>query len=521
MHRLLYFLLAILFSVPSYSQSNWPQAAGPNGKWVLSSEQSAPTSFSVTTGENIEWKTPLPEGGQSGIAVWEDRIFLTVMKPIQQAPQKEDLMGTDILAICLDANSGEILWERPLAGSLPSEYMYGFSDSSTPSPLTDGQSVWFYNASGIISCFDMAGKLQWQHNWIPVSELDSIHFPFNKQFEPMIHEDIILNMEPYMKEDGIRTYGWNYLTALDKKTGKMLWVSQDPLTHYNTPQFGMTNEGEAAVLIGRGGHHKVPEKPKGYSMISLKDGHRIWKYEADQGEALYHASWNDSYAVWFTEKENELHILNPDTGKLIRKIDLRNGIVRLWDKEKSQYEAQDAKAYFDQEELNVFPAWYTNILIEDQLYFLCFKKGRYRKNIGPDYSMAKVDLETGETQFLELPVHFNLQADQKEYIWNEELVTETNNIRGLDVAHDPRSKRDGWHWNFNGNPIAINGKIYFTTMLGLVYVVDAQSPELDAKALISVNDLGPKGKTWSVNTPSFANGSLYHRTLKYLIKIGE
>jgi hypothetical protein len=63
--------------------------------------------------------------------------------------------------------------------------------------------------------------------------------------------------------------------------------------------------------------------------------------------------------------------------------------------------------------------------------------------------------------------------------------------------------------------------IYFTTMLGTVYCIDTTAPQFDEHALVSVNDLGPLGETWSVNTPSFANGKLYHRTLKALICIGS
>ena len=33
---------------------------------------------------------------------------------------------------------------------------------------------------------------------------------------------------------------WNYLRGLDKNTGKTLWVSDDALTHYNTPVMGTT-----------------------------------------------------------------------------------------------------------------------------------------------------------------------------------------------------------------------------------------------------------------------------------------
>ncbi|MBD8487804.1 PQQ-binding-like beta-propeller repeat protein [Echinicola sp. CAU 1574] len=499
---------------------NWPQPSGPNGNWEIETVDQVPESFSVTTGENILWKTTLPEGGQSGIAVWNDRIFLTVMKPITSIKEKSDLMGADILALCVDAKDGGVLWQRKLSGSVKSEYMYGFSDSSTPGPVTDGEYVWFYNASGNLSCFDFEGNRQWERNWKPIEELDGVRFPFNKQFEPIVHGDVVLNMEPYWEKGGDCVYGWNYIYAIDKHTGTVKWISEDGLTHYNTPQFGEMKDGRYAVLIGRGGHHGVPELPKGYSLIDLENGSQIWQYSTNEGMALYHANWDENRAIWFTESKNEIHVLNSQKGNLEKKISLVNNVdVRLWNSEKKQY---DLFENIDMnEKLNpvVFPAWYSNIKVGEKLFFMCFKKGNYRDNIGPDYSFGKVDLETGKVEYLQVPVQVSHEGGTKNYLWNQDLKTQTTNVRGLDVAHDKRSQRDGWHWNFNGNPICVNDKVFFTTMLGVVYCVRTDTEYFDKSALVSVNDLGPFEKTWSVNTPSFANGKLYHRTLKELICI--
>tara|TARA_B100000809_G_scaffold200926_1_gene201371 strand:- start:24461 stop:24667 length:207 start_codon:yes stop_codon:yes gene_type:complete len=67
----------------------------------------------------------------------------------------------------------------------------------------------------------------------------------------------------------------------------------------------------------------------------------------------------------------------------------------------------------------------------------------------------------------------------------------------------------------------VNNYIYFTNALGIVYVIDANAKKMDASALIAVNDLGKRGETWSVNSLSFANGHIYHRTMKEIICIGK
>ena len=73
-------------------------AAGVDGSWSVKTEESFPKEWSVTTGKNILWKTTLPEGGQSGIAVWENRLFLTINKPLPIDTQPADAKGADIEA---------------------------------------------------------------------------------------------------------------------------------------------------------------------------------------------------------------------------------------------------------------------------------------------------------------------------------------------------------------------------------------------------------------------------------------
>jgi hypothetical protein len=58
-------------------------------------------------------------------------------------------------------------------------------------------------------------------------------------------------------------------------------------------------------------------------------------------------------------------------------------------------------------------------------------------------------------------------------------------------------------------------------MLGITYVVDGGAKELDESALLAINDLGPSGETWSLNTPSYSDGRIYHRSLKEIVAIGR
>ena len=272
----------------------WPQAGGPHGTWAVEAD-SVPLKWSVARGEGVLWRTTLPETGQGGIAVWGSRVFLTTLKPeVGKLP-----LGRDIIGHCLDAKTGKILWTVTLPGRDTSVPAYFFSDATSPSPVTDGQHIWFFNACGSVGCYDFAGKQVWLREWQPTGGR-----PFNKQFEPILFNDALLNMEPRDADDPKREGKdpWNYLRALDKRTGRTLWVADDAMTHYNTPVFGRLADGTPAVLQGRGAYHGVPELPIGLSLTSLaagKEGKTLWRYETSRSKACYTMHWNAKYAAWF------------------------------------------------------------------------------------------------------------------------------------------------------------------------------------------------------------------------------
>lgn len=61
---------------------------------------------------------------------------------------------------------------------------------------------------------------------------------------------MILNVEP-LDGNPEDKFGWNYLRALDKRTGKTIWVADDATTTYTTSVFGKTKDGRPAVLTKR------------------------------------------------------------------------------------------------------------------------------------------------------------------------------------------------------------------------------------------------------------------------------
>ncbi len=508
----------------------WPQAAGPNHNWTVNTNEAVPTSWSVENGNNIAWKVPLPETGQSGIAVWKDRLFLTTMKPmdVSDSANPKNNKGSDIVIYCCDADNGRILWQRDLAGDpkAASIYAYGFSSSSSPTPITDGTHVWFWNASGQMGCWTVDGEEVWTRSWTP-----TLGRPFNKQFEPIKLGNTLLNVEPLDPDDPKRREdAWNVLRAFDARTGKSLWTAAEGLTHYNTPVLGQLPDGSHAVLYGRGAHHEPPETPPGLTLTQAdgaKAGTAIWNWNAlPDGKAQVTQCWDSQYAYWLDESRTDLVVLNTKDGTEAKRIAWNKDVtITSYDSATKKFETRSGVNLAEETPpVTVFPAWHANLSMYPHVYFQCFhfqgkRRGR-ETNIGPKNSIARINVETETVEYLEIPFDVPTIDGEKKTGNGILYPNMTTNSRGIDVAGDQRSKRTGWWWCFNGNTIAVNQYLYFTFMCGKVQVIDGKAATFDQTALVSMNDLGKFGETWSVNTPSYSNGRIYHRTMKELICIG-
>lgn len=557
---------------------DWPQGTGPHGTFGADGT-APPIAFSVTDGTNIRWRTPLPETGQGGIAVVGNRLFLATMAPwdpktgplsdedtqrFSHAIEKRKVVGKDIDAHCLDVETGKLLWTRRIEGAVPSIYSYPFSDATSASPVADGAHVWFTNAGGRTVCFNHAGEQVWSRKFDP-----TIAGPFNKQFEPFLVRDgdipVLVQMEAFeapANQAGVDDQRWHFLVGLDARTGDVRWRSDDALTHYNTPTLVERAEVGAgaspALLIGRGGPHAVPERPVGVSLVELTGenaGKSLWRFDDPRAAtvkgheaALNCMTHDDLYAYWVLKNPaNAIVVLDLASGKEVREISLTQSVTR------TRYDREMERLVTEKEvdlAKGVMPARYTTIATGPRsgkgplegraafsggstngglssqtrrfVLFQCYATAWGKPTIGPEYSFARVDPVAGTVEYLEVPVDLqSIEAAQPTFIWKEPRRALALNSRGVEVTGDDRSRWSGWDWVFNGAPTRVNERVYFTVASGLVYAIDAFAAHFDARALLSVSDLGPAGKTWSANTMSFASGRLYHRTAAELICVGR
>src|SRR4029453_877362 len=160
----------LLLASPAFPQ-DWPSFRGPFASGVADG-QDLPAEWDVASARNVRWKQTLPGVGHSSPIVSGDRVYVTTA--VTAEPPKlvlGDEGGTDPVSdrapvswrlLCLDATSGEILWDREAYRGAPRAKRHVKASQANATPATDGKTVVALLGSKGLAAFDRAGKPLWR-----------------------------------------------------------------------------------------------------------------------------------------------------------------------------------------------------------------------------------------------------------------------------------------------------------------------------------------------------------------------
>ena len=232
---------------------NWPQFRGWNGAGI-SEEKGLPIRWSDQ--DNVYWKTALPGPGHSSPCIWGDKIFLTAFRPEGGPPKISDEWVPEpqgqLIALALSTRTGQILWQREIPVKI--EQVHVFNSPASPTPVTDGERVYFYFGSYGLLCYDLEGNKIWD---LPLGPSGNDH---GGSSSPILYKDSLI-----MNSDNDAD---PFLLAIHKKTGKPKWqTSRSGFERsFATPMLWQVN-GKTEVVVS--GSYRV----KGYDPDT---GEEIW-----------------------------------------------------------------------------------------------------------------------------------------------------------------------------------------------------------------------------------------------------
>jgi outer membrane protein assembly factor BamB len=199
--------LSILAASTTLLADNWPHWRGPTHDGV-SKETGLPIKWSAT--EGVAWKLPLPAYSGSTPIIWGDTIFLNMATA----------NGTGDLELwAVDRSKQQVSWKRPIAGG---NHIERKQNMSSPSPVTDGKTVWTMTGVGILKAFDFSGKELWTRD----IQTDYGRFGLNWGYasSPLLHENALYVQVLH----GMKTDDTPYVLRIDKTTGKTIWKVDRP-----------------------------------------------------------------------------------------------------------------------------------------------------------------------------------------------------------------------------------------------------------------------------------------------------
>ena len=223
--------------VATLHAENWPAWRGPQANGI-SSEKELPTKWSTT--ENIAWKLPMPSRSGATPIIWNDHIFLNVATAMQSG---------DLQLWAVDRKKGVPMWKRPLGSGNNQQRK---QNMSTPSPVTDGTTVWVMTGTGILKAFDFKGTELWMRD----VQKDYGTFGLNWGYasSPLLHQGALYIQVLH----GMKTDDPSYLMKVDGKSGKTVWKIDRPTKAieespdaYTTPLLVRT--GKTAEIAVTGG----------------------------------------------------------------------------------------------------------------------------------------------------------------------------------------------------------------------------------------------------------------------------
>ena len=248
-------VVSTLLVAPRAFAANWPAWRGPLGTGVCE-EKNLPIQWSATN--NVKWRVPLPERGNSTPVVWGERVFVT-----QPVGERRTLM-------CFHRDDGKLLWQTGVATE-EKEPTHGTNPYASGSPVTDGERVIVSFASDGLYCYDFAGKELWRR-----TDLGRQFHIWGAGSSPVIYGDLcFLNFGPSET---------TYLLAVDKKTGQTAWKQDEPSDYVHPKPGEPANQGKTFIgswttptlMNVEGRDQLLMSWPKRLAAYEPKTGKEIW-----------------------------------------------------------------------------------------------------------------------------------------------------------------------------------------------------------------------------------------------------
>lgn len=313
-------LLTVLSSAqPATKPVYWPAKGGPTHDGIVPAADVAriPLAWDGASGKNIAWRTPLEGLGHSSPVIGGDMIWFT----------SATADGTKQFVYGIDRHSGKIVHHQVVfENAAPEELGNPINNYAAPSPVLEEDALYVHFGTYGTARIDPAtGKKVWERR-----DINARHFR-GPGSSPIIYGDLII-----LTFDGIDQ---QYVTALDKKTGKSVWKTARTTDYGDLDKEGKpTRDGDM-----RKAYHTPGVFEMGGKEVLVSIGSRAaFGYELATGKELWTIRHGGFNAAIPPLRFEDMLILNTGSERAhticVRIDDKMSGDITdshvLWDREK-------------------------------------------------------------------------------------------------------------------------------------------------------------------------------------------
>jgi outer membrane protein assembly factor BamB len=252
-------LLALAISASATDQ--WTQFPRPDRRWACRCPH-LPLEF----GENsrVKWKTPIHGKGWSSPVIWQSQIWMTTAT--------ED--GTELSVICLDKETGKVVHDKVVFRVASPQFCHKFNSYASPTPVIEEGRLYVTFGSPGTACIDTGtAKVLWERR-----DFVCNHYR-GAGSSPIVWRDLLI-----MHFDGS---DYQYVVALDKKTGKTAWKTDRSVDYKDLgPDGKPVGEGDFRkafatphVIEFRGEPVLLSSGAKAHYGYDPRTGRELWRAE--------------------------------------------------------------------------------------------------------------------------------------------------------------------------------------------------------------------------------------------------
>lgn len=264
--------------------NEWPSWRGPENTGA--SRVTGTVSSWTKEDENLIWKAPV--GGRSTPIIMDGRIYVIRLAGDWVTWQEE--------VVCLDADTGEILWRHPFDvfnTTVPADRVGWTSMVGDP----ETGYVYAHGVQGMFFCFDRDGKVIWQRSFS--EENGQISGYGGRTNTPIIDGELVI-MCSLTSGLGDQSRGMPRYWAMDKRTGEFVWwtgTDKPALDTFFSVPAATVVDGVRMIVAGSG---------DGFvHALKSQTGEKIWSYALSR-RGLNSSIVLDGTKVYATHSEENL-----------------------------------------------------------------------------------------------------------------------------------------------------------------------------------------------------------------------